>query len=105
MKIVSIGLLFILLIGTVFATALDVDEEELAEGRDGPIKFINYEGPHEIINTRDEIRGIGIFLATAARENGRPYGFQGKYTVIHAVDPEKNGLLDADIFIKFKPDR
>ncbi len=99
MKVLTAGLLFILLMSTASAAALEVDEEELAEGRDGPVEFINYEGPHEIINTRDQIRGIGIFLGNAVVEAGRPYGFQGKYTVIHAVDPDKNGLLDADIFI------
>ena len=94
------ALIFFLSISTLLlnVSALEVDKDELAEGKDG-IEFVNYEGPHTIINTRPEIYGVGTYLGTVSVEKGKWYTYHGKYSVIHAVDPDSNTLLDADIFV------
>ncbi|MFP4562635.1 MAG: P83/100 family protein [Spirochaetia bacterium] len=73
------------------AGALDVAESEILSEEIRPVEFENYTGPHEIINTVEEIVGIGRRLAA-----GR-YGI--KYRIIRAVDPEAEEGLDADILV------
>ena len=48
---------------------IEVDEEEIRRTSSMEIQFINYEGPHQLVNTVDEIKGIGYGLVPAA-ENG-----------------------------------
>ncbi|MCK5248945.1 MAG: hypothetical protein KAJ98_03215, partial [Spirochaetaceae bacterium] len=57
-------LLVILLIvcSSLWAEDVRVDRDELASIGDQSIKFINYVGPYEFINTLDQIRGIGRYL-------------------------------------------
>ena len=84
-----------------------------------PVVFINYEGPHARVNTREEIRQIGVALGRQISERERgmastmeamtleqrrthSYRFEigaiNRYFVIHCVSGPENGKLDADIF-------
>mgnify|MGYP006290079719 CR=1 FL=1 len=73
------------------AGALDVAESEILSEDIRPVDFENYTGPHEIINTVEEILGIGRNLA--AGRGGI------KYRIIRAVDPEAEVGLDSDILV------
>ncbi|MBN1834557.1 MAG: hypothetical protein JW820_01840, partial [Spirochaetales bacterium] len=79
------------------AGAQEVAEEELRSVR-AEVEFINYEGPYDRIDTADEIKGLGYFVAGALKQDGRRGAFLGKYSVIRAVDPRESGKFDADIF-------
>ncbi len=82
------------------APALDVDEAEISSTRGAAIEFINYEGPHAVIETVADIRGIGQTLGAAlAAGGGNRAGELGRYFVIHAVDPAVKTGLDADIIV------
>ena len=85
------------LVATAFA--LDVDEQELQELGGQDIDFINYEGPHEVIDTIDEIMAIGSALGESIGTEYSEFTFSGKYRIIHAVDPTDPDGLDADIFV------
>ena len=85
-----------------FASALEVDRAELQSAGTNSVVFINYTGPHQIINTVEQIRSIGSGLgrsisANSARESRA--GQATRYYVIHAVDPSTTEKLDADILI------
>ena len=85
-----------------FASALEVDRAELQSAGANSVVFINYTGPHQIINTAEQIRSIGSGLggsisANSARESRA--GQASRYYVIHAVDPSTTEKLDADILI------
>ena len=85
-----------------FASALEVDRAELQSAGANSVVFINYTGPHQIINTVEQIRSIGSGLggsisANSARESRA--GQASRYYVIHAVDPSTTEKLDADILI------
>jgi len=85
-----------------FASALEVDRAELQSASANSVVFINYTGPHQIINTVEQIRSIGSGLggsisANSARESRA--GQASRYYVIHAVDPSTTEKLDADILI------
>ncbi|MCL2759762.1 MAG: hypothetical protein FWD22_06075 [Treponema sp.] len=83
-----------------------------------PVVFINYEGPHARLNTREEIRQIGVGLGQqiAERERGiaptlaglsteqrRTYSYKfeigalNRYFVIHCVSGPEENKIDADI--------
>jgi flagellar biosynthesis GTPase FlhF len=83
-----------------------------------PVVFINYEGPHAWVNTREEIRQIGVALGQQIAERGRgiaptleamtfeerraySYRFEtgalNRYFVIHSVSGPEDNKLDADI--------
>jgi len=79
------------------AGAQEVAEEELRSVQ-AEVVFINYEGPYDRIDTADEIKGLGYYVAAALRQNGRRGAFLGKYSVIRAADPAETGRFDADIF-------
>lgn len=80
--------------------ALEVNQSELKSAQENnTIEFINYTGPHKIINSIDEIKGIGSSLGNVVSksvEKNTQTGNKNKYYVIHAVD-ETEGNLDADI--------
>jgi len=79
--------------------AIDVDRKELEPGDAGKaIEFINYTGPHSVIETVEQIKGIGIALGARAVKDGSA-GDQARYYVIHAVDPAVTEGFDADILI------
>lgn len=84
---------------TVPVAALDVDESEISSARGKAIEFINYEGPHAVIESADDIRGIGRRLGAAIARGARREGDLGRYLVIHAVDPAVKAGLDADIIV------
>lgn len=82
---------------------LKVDENEIRAVSDGLIEFENYGGPHNIIESADAIRGIGINLGNELKsQNMEEYRIiqpGAKYSIIHAVNSEQNELLNADILV------
>jgi chemotaxis protein histidine kinase CheA len=97
----------LLTICTVFAVipsvfALEVDKAELESTRNSNIIFINYEGPHARIETREDIRGIGYALGRAIKAGALRAGATNRYFAIHSVENNKTETnktqLDADIF-------
>lgn len=84
------------------AAALEVDEEEIRSASADTVEFENYGGPHAIIESAAAITGIGTTLGTELATNieeSRTIQPGAKYSVIHAVNTENDGLLNADIFI------
>ena len=82
--------------------ALEVNEKELETVSPEQIVFENYSGPHSVINTADEISGIGSSLGKTVAQNLEQPSKAGsslKYQIIHAVDPSEKGKLDADILV------
>lgn len=82
--------------------ALEVNQTELQTVSNDIIEFINYTGPHSVINTKDEIAGIGKSLGEEVAPevaNNFSTGDKNKYYVIHAVDSSVKSGLDADILI------
>lgn len=77
--------------------AIEVDRAELEKGASSEVIFINYEGPHAVINSRNEIRGVGTELGARIAAGASRAGATNRYFVIHAVDPAVAQGLDADI--------
>lgn len=99
-KIALLSILTFFVMTNIFA--LEVDRNELEKANDTTIEFINYTGPHKVIDSVAAIKGIGSNLAVdVAKDITVPAktGNSAKYQVIHAVDSENNGKLDADIII------
>jgi len=92
-------LVFVALFLPLAATAQDVAETEIETVQAAAIEFINYEGPHEVIETVGEIRGIGRPLGAAVARGVTRTGEVGRYMVIHAVDPAVKTGFDADIIV------
>jgi hypothetical protein len=107
----------IILAGIAATVHAQVNRDELRDLP--PVVFINYEGPHARIDTREQIRQIGVVLGQqiSERERGiaatlagmsieqrREYSYRfeigalNRYFVIHSVSGPENGKLDADIF-------
>lgn len=90
------------LILTANAFALEVDKSELESAPDAEsIVFINYTGPHSKIDSLMSIKGIGSNMGknvAASTEKFTKAG-AGRYSVIHAVNPEEKDGLDADIIL------
>ena len=87
------------------ATAsVNVSRQELESAVTNPdiIEFINYSGPHSRIDTKEQILNIGRNLGKVVAEN-RDHrietGNAPKYYLIHAVYPDAEQGLDADILI------
>jgi hypothetical protein len=81
---------------SLYAQDAQVDTREL-ESNLAPVSFINYEGPHVRIETRDQIWGVGYSLGTAVQAGAVNTGGTGRYFVIHSVSGPEDGKLDADI--------
>ncbi|MCL2442900.1 MAG: hypothetical protein FWD13_05470 [Treponema sp.] len=119
MKMTKNKVIIALFILTVIAVTgyAQVNQEELQNLP--PVEFINYVGPHTQVNTREEIRQIGVSLGqqkAAAQglaaavldqmtaEERRQYsytveaGVTNRYFVIHCVSGPEDNKLDADIF-------
>ena len=64
----TLGLALLLLPSLLIAQ--DVAEDELRDFGTADIEFINYEGPHDVIDTDDEIRAIGRALAAGIASGG-----------------------------------
>src|SRR6056297_2828507 len=94
-----IGLLLAVLYS---AGAVEIVEEELESVSDAQIEFINYEGPHEKIETIEQIKGIGSALSvqTGATETAqKETEYVGKYRILHIVAPAEAEGYNADVFI------
>lgn len=81
-------------------SALEVNENELSSTGDTTIEFINYTGPHKVIDSISAIKAIGSGLGSQiATDPAKPASTSknNKYYVIHAVDENESGKLDADI--------
>jgi len=87
-----------LLAVAVVAGAVDVYEEELFTVKRGSVEFLNYEGPHAKIETREQIRGIGQSLGSLDTTTTSSADFVGKYSVLHIIDEEDPEGLNADLF-------
>jgi len=114
-RILSLIIIFAVIAAAGYA---QVDRNELQQ--DLPqVVFINYEGPHSRIDTREQIRQLGVVLgrqiftgegnlaptlAAMSVEARRTYtykieaGSNNRYFVIHCVSGPENGKIDADIF-------
>ena len=98
-RFVLFSMLFLAFFGL---NALEVNQPELESVGKDTIEFINYTGPHTVINTKDEISGIGSALGEKVAPNvanNYTTGDNNKYYVIHAVDSSVTTGLDADILI------
>lgn len=77
--------------------SLEVDKSELNAVQNETIEFINYTGPHKVIDSIEAIKGIGSSIGkTIVPEKASNSGNKNKYYVVHAVD-DSTGKLDADI--------
>jgi len=107
----------IVLAGIAATAYAQINEDELRNLP--PVTFINYEGPHAQIDSREQIRQIGVVLGRQIleREGGiaptlagmsveqrRTYsyifeaGASSRYFVIHCVSGPEDNKFDADIF-------
>jgi hypothetical protein len=103
--------------GIVSIVHAQVDEDELQNLP--PVVFINYVGPHARIDTREQIRQIGVVLGqdiyaremniisdleAMSTESRRDYSYTfqsgalNRYFIIHSVSGPEANKLDADIF-------
>ncbi|MCR5605649.1 MAG: hypothetical protein K6F69_02380 [Treponema sp.] len=94
---------FILATFTATAQSLEVNQNELRNaGDENTIQFINYNGPHTVIDSLASIRNIGTQLGRVIANNTTSPASAGdanRYHVIHAVDTSTKEKFDADIFI------
>jgi len=91
-----------LFFGIIFAGAAgigytQIDRGELQKNL-APVSFVNFEGPHARIETREQIRQIGVGLGQAVKAGGERAGTGSRYFVIHSVSAPDGNKLDADIF-------
>ena len=93
-------LLLVSVILTASLAALEVDKNELNSTGDTTIEFINYTGPHKVIDSIAAIKSIGSGLGTQIAKDpvkSSATSKNAKYYVVHAVDENESGKLDADI--------
>jgi len=97
MKILKGRLLVAAIILTVVAVMgyAQVNRDELQDLP--PVVFINYEGPHAKVDTREEIRQIGVGLARQISGKTEA-GTANRYFVIHCVSGAEGNKIDADVF-------
>ena len=116
MKITKLKILLavIVLTGIAVSGFAQVDRDELQDLP--PVVFINYEGPHARLDTREEIRQIGVALgrpvsdrgnasalASMSAEERRKFadkfeaGPKNRYFIIHSLSGPEGTKLDADI--------
>lgn len=82
--------------------SVEIAENELKSVSNEVIVFENYSGPHSKIDTLEAIKGIGSGLGNEVSKDPAletKTGSASKYQIIHALDPEETGKLDADILI------
>ncbi|MBN1242774.1 MAG: hypothetical protein JXA15_08710 [Spirochaetales bacterium] len=90
------------LVATVLALPLSgqaLDRPEIESVRDRRIEFVNYLGPHETVDTLDEIRAIGSELGRAVKGGATRAGTLSRYAVLHLVDPATPTGFDADVIV------
>jgi len=61
-----------------------------------PVVFINYEGPHAVLDTREQIRQIGVGLGQQIN-GATQVGTINRYFVIHCVSGPEGNKIDSDI--------
>jgi len=61
-----------------------------------PVVFINYEGPHAVLDTREQIRQIGAGLGRQIN-GATQVGTLNRYFVIHCVSGPEGNKIDSDI--------
>lgn len=92
-----------LIFASIFAVnslfCLEVNKSELNSTQNQTIEFINYTGPHKVIDSASAITNIGAEMGkTITPAVSSETGTKDKYYVIHAVDTSgKEGKLNADI--------
>jgi hypothetical protein len=91
-KLSYVGML--LLVFSLGLGAQTIEEQEL-RGDFGSIEFISYVGPNSVINTREQIRGIGRSLGSQILLHNAA---GGRYRVIR-INPDETPGLAADILI------
>jgi len=87
----------IVLAGVAGIVYAQIDQGELERSL-APVSFINFEGPHSRIETREQIRQLGVGLGQAVKAGAAQAGAQSRYFVIHSVSAPDGDKLDADIF-------
>ncbi len=96
----SLSLLTLILLLSASLFALEVNENELKTADDTTIEFINYTGPHKVIDSVAAIRligsGLGKQIAVDPTKSANT-NKNAKYWVVHAIDENESGKLDADI--------
>ena len=93
-----IGFLFAALLLSTGLFALEVDEPELRGTSTEQIEFINYTGPHKVIDSIAAIKAIGSTMGeTIVPGQPSTVGNRQRYFVVHAIDPSETSKLDADI--------
>ncbi len=79
--------------------AQNVNRAEIESVKDRKIEFINYEGPHSVVDTKEQIYEIGEGMGSAVARGLKVGGSLDRYGVIHAVDPSVKTGFDADIIV------
>jgi len=97
MKSVNRAVFFSLIFMAAGIAYAQIDKSELEKNL-APVSFINYEGPHAKIETREQIRQIGVELGRAVKAGSAQSGATSRYFVIHSVSAPDGDKLDADIF-------
>ena len=97
MRSLSKAFVFLLLFLAAAVLYAQVDREELLRNP-GPVTFYSYEGPVARIDSREQIRQIGVGLGQAIKGGASRAGETGRYFVIHSVSASDGSKLDADIF-------
>jgi hypothetical protein len=93
-KALFLGVVFTAAAGIGFA---QIDQGELQRNL-APVTFINYAGPHAKIETREQIRQIGVGVGQVIKTGAARAGANNRYFVIHSVSGPDGDKLDADIF-------
>ena len=95
-KITCLLLISLLSISSIFS--LEVDKNELNTTGNEIIEFINYTGPHKVIDSAQAIKEIGSDLGKdISLSVSSTNGSNEKYYVVHSVTSESKDQLDADI--------
>lgn len=95
-KITCLLLISLLSISSIFS--IEVDKNELNTTGNEIIEFINYTGPHKVIDSAQAIKEIGSDLGKdISLSVSSTNGSNEKYYVVHSVTSESKDQLDADI--------
>jgi len=98
-KQIIFSIFTLLFVSSIFS--LEVNEDEIKSTKNQTIEFINYTGPHKVIDSIAAIKSIGSTMGTVIGRSPKTAGSSrigDRYSVIHAVD-DTTGKLDADIII------
>jgi hypothetical protein len=82
---------------TLVSAQEGVDTEELKSSAK-KVEFVNFTGTHTVIETAEQIRGIGRGLASGAAAGAVPARWLTKYSVFHVPSAAGQKTFGADIF-------